>query len=212
MVKVSRPARPKPPMSGAVIWPWTVVMSQQITYTVRAKIDKWTKEEYDTLIECHERAKLERSLGVYRRNLKFWMERDMCPMSENKPMNPVRVIRRKGYLTGVEISRSINDLRDSADGLRSMIGVENREVGVESREKSRQKEEGNGDGAVKGEKHERYTVNPDTVVGGHAGEMNQRGNELLEIQRRLTNSMNVPEGKMPMNMRRVDRSMINIVI
>ncbi|CAI9738808.1 Hypothetical predicted protein [Octopus vulgaris] len=54
-----------------------------------------------------------------------------------------------------------------------MIGVENREEGVESREKSRQEEEGNGDGAVKDEDQERNTVNPDSVVGGHAGEMNQ---------------------------------------
>ncbi|CAI9734676.1 Hypothetical predicted protein [Octopus vulgaris] len=90
-----------------------------------------------------------------------------------------------------------------------MVGVEKREVGVESREKSRQEEEGNSDGAVKDEEQERYTVNPDTVVGGHAGEMNQLDNDLLEIQRRLTGLMNAPEERIPMNMRRVDRSMMN---
>ncbi|CAI9715308.1 Hypothetical predicted protein [Octopus vulgaris] len=195
MVKVSRSGRPKPPASGAGIGPRTVVILQQITYTCAQK--KWTKEEYDTLIECHERAKLERSRGVGRRTLKFWMEKDMCPMSENKLMNQVRVIRLRSYLTGVEISRISESLRYPADGLQKMIGVENREVGIESREKSRQEKEGNGDGAVKDEEQERNTVNPDTVVGGHAGVMNQLDNELLEIQKRLDDLMNAPEEKNP---------------
>ncbi|CAI9722813.1 Hypothetical predicted protein [Octopus vulgaris] len=76
-----------------------------------------------------------------------------------------------------------------------MVGVEDREVRVESREKSRQEEQGNSDGAVKDEEQEHYTVNPDTVMGEHAGEMNQLDNELLEIQRRLSDLMNAPEEK-----------------
>ncbi|CAI9730240.1 Hypothetical predicted protein [Octopus vulgaris] len=157
---------------------------------------KWKKEEYDTLIECHERAKLERSRGLSRHTLKFWMEKDMCSMSENKLMNQVKVIRRNGYLTGVEISRISESLRDPAGGLQRMVEVEIREVGVESREKNRQEEQWNGDGAVKDEERERYTVNPDTVLGGHAGEMNQFDNELLEIQRQLTD-LNASEEKNP---------------
>ncbi|CAI9715178.1 Hypothetical predicted protein [Octopus vulgaris] len=153
---------------------------------VRKNRHKWTKEDYDTLIECHERVKLERSRGVGRRTLKFWMEKNICPMSENKLMNQVRVVRRKGYLTGVEISRISESLRDPADGLQRMVGVE-------CRVKGGQEEQGSGDGAGKDEEQERYTVNPDIVVGGHAEEMNQLDNELLEIQRRLTNLMNAPE-------------------
>lgn len=69
-------------------------MSQQIMYTVYAKAGRhtWTKPEYDTLTECHERAKLKRICGVDRRTLKFSMEKDMYPMSENKLMKQVRVI------------------------------------------------------------------------------------------------------------------------
>ncbi|CAI9725964.1 Hypothetical predicted protein [Octopus vulgaris] len=89
-----------------------------------------------------------------------------------------------------------------------MVGFENRKVGTESRKKSIQKEQGNGDWAVKDGEQERYTVNPDTVVGGFASEVNQLDNELLEIQRRLTDLMNAPEEKIPMNMKRVTRSMI----
>ncbi|CAI9726254.1 Hypothetical predicted protein [Octopus vulgaris] len=111
---------------------------------VRKNRHKWAKEEYDTLIESHERAKLERSRRVDRRTLTFWMEKNICRMSENKLM-----IRRKGYLTGVEISRISESLRDPADELQRMVGVENREVEVESREKSRQKDQGDGDGSVK---------------------------------------------------------------
>ncbi|CAI9741840.1 Hypothetical predicted protein [Octopus vulgaris] len=82
-----------------------------------------------------------------------------------------------------------------------MVGVKNREVGVESREKSRQEEQGNGDGAVKDEEQERYRVNPDTVVGGHAEEMNQLDNELIEIQRRLNELMDAPEEEISMNVK-----------
>ncbi|CAI9725169.1 Hypothetical predicted protein [Octopus vulgaris] len=129
-------------------------------------------------------------------------------MSEKKLMNQVRMIRRKGYLTGVEIYRVSESLRDPADGPQRMVGVENRELGVESIEKSRQEEEGNGDGAVKDEEQEHYTVNPDTVVGGHAGEMIQRDNECLKFKDVL---MNAPEENIAMNTRRVDKSMINKV-
>ncbi|CAI9723594.1 Hypothetical predicted protein [Octopus vulgaris] len=137
MVKVFR--RSKPPVSGAVFWPHTVVMSQHITsHTWFAQNrHKWTKEEYDTLIECYERAKPEISRRVGRRTLKFCLEKDMRPMSENRLINQVRVIKRKRYLTAVEISRISGSLRDPADGLHRMFRVENREVGVESREKSR---------------------------------------------------------------------------
>ncbi|CAI9721395.1 Hypothetical predicted protein [Octopus vulgaris] len=152
-------------------------------------------EKYDTLIKCLERAKLERSCGVDRRTLKFWIEKDMCPMSKNMLMNQVRVIRRKGYLIGVEISRISEGLRDPAEEVQRIIKVENREVGVESREKSTQEHQGNGDGAVKDEEQKCYTVNTGIVVGGYAGEMNQLDNDLLEIQRRLTDLMNAPEEK-----------------
>ncbi|CAI9728947.1 Hypothetical predicted protein [Octopus vulgaris] len=118
-------------------------------------------------------------------------------------MNQARVIRRKGYLTGVEISLISESLRDLADELQRMVGVENRE-------KSRQEEQGNGLEAVKDEEQERYTVNLDTLVGGHTGEMKQLDNELLEIQRRLTDLMNAPEEKVLMNMRRVDRKVLLI--
>ncbi|CAI9735631.1 Hypothetical predicted protein [Octopus vulgaris] len=164
---------------------------------VRKSRHKWTKGEHDIIIQYHKRAKPERSCEVGRRTLKFWMEKDMSPISENKLMNKVRVVRRKGYLTGVEISRISESLRDHADGVQRMVGVENRDVGVESKGKSRQEEQGNGDGTVKDEEHERYTVNSDTLVSGHAAELNQLDNELLEIQIRLTELMNAPEEKIP---------------
>ncbi|CAI9722358.1 Hypothetical predicted protein [Octopus vulgaris] len=87
-----------------------------------------------------------------------------------------------------------------------MVRVKNREVGAESRQKSRQEELGNGDGDVNDEEQERYSMNPDNVVGRHAGEMNQPDNELLKIRRQLTDLMNAPEEKIPMNMRWVDRN------
>ncbi|CAI9715194.1 Hypothetical predicted protein [Octopus vulgaris] len=92
-----------------------------------------------------------------------------------------------------------------------MVRFENREVGVD-REKSRQEEQRNSDGAVKDEERKLYRVNPDTVMNGNAGEMNQLDNELLEIQRRLAELGNaLEEKKIQMNMRRVDRSITNKV-
>lgn len=70
----------------------------------------------------------------------------MCPISEDKQRNQVRVMKRKGYLTRVEISWISESLR----GLQRMVGVE-------SREKSNWQEQGNGDGAVKDEEQEHYT-------------------------------------------------------
>ncbi|CAI9722357.1 Hypothetical predicted protein [Octopus vulgaris] len=163
---------------------------------VRKNRHKWTKEEYDTLIESHESAKLQGSRRVGQRTLKVWMEKDMCPTSENKLMNQVRVIRRKVYLTGVEISRISESRRASVDGLQRMVGFQNTEVGIGSREKSRREELGNDDGAVKDEEQEHYTVNLDTVLGGHAGEVNHLVNELFEFQRRPTD-LNAPEEKSP---------------
>lgn len=90
-----------------------------------------------------------------------------------------RLIKKKGYLTGVEISRINKNLRDHVDWLQRMVGVENREI-------SRQEEQGKDDGTVKEEKC--YIANCDTVVGGYAG-------ELLAVQRTLTDLMNVPEEK-----------------
>ncbi|CAI9719902.1 Hypothetical predicted protein [Octopus vulgaris] len=84
-------------------------------------------------------------------------------------------------------------------------------VGVESREKNRQVKQRNGDRAVKVEKQKRYTMNPDTVFGGHAREMDQLNNELLEIRRRLIDLMNAPEEKLPINMRRVDMNYSKVI-
>ncbi|CAI9722342.1 Hypothetical predicted protein [Octopus vulgaris] len=137
-------------------------MSQQIIHGVRKNRREWTKEENDAFIECHERANLERSLGVGRCTLNFWMEKDMCPMSEKKLMNQVSVFRRKGYLTGLEISRISKSLRDPADRLQRMVGVEYKKVGVESREKNRQERQENSDMALKDKEQERYTVNSET--------------------------------------------------
>lgn len=69
----------------------------------------WKKEEYVLLIECHERAKLEpgkgRGQGVGRKTLRLWQEKGMFAITENKLMNQQRVIRKKGWLTEVEIER-----------------------------------------------------------------------------------------------------------
>ncbi|CAI9717805.1 Hypothetical predicted protein [Octopus vulgaris] len=78
-------------------------------------------------------------------------------------MNQERVISRKVHLTGVEISRTSKSLRDAMDGPQRMVRFQNRVVGVENKEKSRQEKQGNGDGAVKDEEQERYTVNPEKV-------------------------------------------------
>lgn len=61
------------------------------------------------------------------------MENDICPRSVKRLLNQVRVIKRNYYLRGVEMSR----IRDHAEGLQKMVGIEIRELGVESRERSR---------------------------------------------------------------------------
>lgn len=68
---------------------------------------------------------------------------------------------------------------------------------LEIRGKRREDEWGNGDEVVKEEEQERYTSKLDTLVGGHAGELNQLDKELLEIQARQTELMNAPEQKKP---------------
>ena len=74
--------------------------------TTRSSCDKrrWTKEEYKIAIECRIRAENDINPGgIGKKALKFWEEKNMFEMTENKLMNQIRVINNKGWLTPVEI-------------------------------------------------------------------------------------------------------------
>lgn len=92
---------------------------------------KWSKANYEVLIECHEKALLEGGRGVGRRTLVAWEERGLFTMRENALMNQLRMIRKKGWLTEVEIGAIRRRVKDMERvGIPMDGGAENHVEGV----------------------------------------------------------------------------------
>ena len=64
---------------------------------------RWSKEYYSVLMECYLRAKSEGGRGVGGRMLIHRENKGLFELTENKLMNQVRMIQRRGWLTSVEI-------------------------------------------------------------------------------------------------------------
>ena len=79
------------------------VLGRQPT-TVHDKIvkRKWSKADCKVAMECYLRAQ-EGGRGVRKRTLDLWLERGMFHIGESNFMNQIRIIKRKRWLTGVEI-------------------------------------------------------------------------------------------------------------
>ena len=91
--------------SGRCAVPEQAVLGSHPTIARRRTYGKrrWSKEDYSVLMECYLRAKSEGGRGVGGRMLIHWENKGLLELTENKLMNQVRMIQRRGWLTSVEV-------------------------------------------------------------------------------------------------------------
>ena len=101
------------------------VLGRQPT-TVHDKIvkRKWSKADYKVAMECFLRAQ-KGGRGVGKRTLDLWLDRGMFDISENNLMNQIRVIKKKQWLTSVEIEEMKRLIENgSQEGVETDVGDE----------------------------------------------------------------------------------------
>ena len=85
---------------------------------------KWSKADYKVAMECFLRAQ-KGGRGVGKRTLDLWLDRGMFDISENNLMNQIRVIKKKQWLTSVEIEEMKRLIENgSQEGVETDVGDE----------------------------------------------------------------------------------------
>ena len=82
------------------------------------------------------RAEADGGRGVGERVLRHWEEKEMFEINQNNLMNQIRMIRKKGWLTNVEIEEIRRKV--GSDSNESNDGETNVDMGLESSRSSRQ--------------------------------------------------------------------------
>ena len=101
------------------------VLGRQPT-TVHDKIvkRKWSKADYKVAMECFLRAQ-KGGRGVGKRTLDLWLDRGMFDISENNLMRQIRVIKKKQWLTSIEIEEMKRLIENgSQEGVETDVGDE----------------------------------------------------------------------------------------
>ena len=89
---------------------------------------KWTRVENEVAMECYLRSEPEKR-GYRKRVAELWRQKDMAEISEQRLMDQIRQIKKKGWLSQLEIERIKRNIVEKEVGGES-AGNENVEVNV----------------------------------------------------------------------------------